>query len=68
MRTVNYKHDIGDSVLIKDVNANGRVDSLSTDRNGQMYRIVFWMNGDRKAEWMYDWELEQLTTKEQPHA
>jgi len=35
----------------------GRIDSLSLDSNGEMYRVVFWNNGNRNQIWMYEWEL-----------
>lgn len=58
MKTVNFKYDIGASVKILDIAMLGRVDSLSIDTNGEMYRVVFWNNGNRNQIWMYDWELE----------
>ena len=57
MRTVNFKYNIGDTVKVLDIAMMGRVDSLSLDTNGEMYRVVFWNNGDRNQIWMYDWEL-----------
>lgn len=57
MRTVNFKYDIGASVKILDIAMMGRVDSLSLDTNGEMYRVVFWNNGNRNQIWMYEWEL-----------
>jgi len=65
MRTVNYKYDIGERVRIIDVEAFGRVDSLSTDIRGELYRVVFWMNGNRQNAWMYDWELEPIKNKQE---
>ena len=57
MRTVNFKYNIGDAVKVLDIAMMGRVDSLSLDTNGEMYRVVFWNNGNRNQIWMYDWEL-----------
>ena len=57
MRTVNFKYNIGDTVKVLDIAMMGRVDSLSLDTNGEMYRVVFWNNGNRNQIWMYDWEL-----------
>lgn len=56
-RTVNFKYDIGELVKILDIAMLGRVDSLSLDTNGEMYRVVFWNNGNRNQIWMYEWEL-----------
>lgn len=57
MRTVNFKYDIGASVLINDIGMLGRVDSLSLESQGELYRVVYWNNGTRNQVWMYDWEL-----------
>lgn len=57
MRTVNFKHDIGDRVKILDIATVGRVDSLSIDSHGELYRVVYWNDGTRNQIWMYEWEL-----------
>jgi hypothetical protein len=57
MKTVNFKYAIGDSVKILAITMKGRVDSLLLDSNGEMYRVVYWNNGDRNQVWMYDWEI-----------
>ena len=57
MKTVNFKYDIGESVKILDINTIGQIDSLSISIDGEMYRVVFWINGNRNQIWMYEWEL-----------
>jgi len=57
MKTVNFKYDIGDSVKILAITMLGRIDSLSLDSNGEMYRVVFWNDGIRNQIWMYEWEF-----------
>lgn len=63
MTTVEYRYDIGASVRIKAIDLNGKVDSLSLDNNGKMYRVVYWSNCTRNQVWMYEWELDQFGTK-----
>ena len=58
MRTVNFKYDICDTVKVRDIGMVGRIDSLSIDSHGELYRVVYWNNGERNQNWMYDWELE----------
>ena len=58
MRTVQFKYDIGDTVKVRDIGMAGRVDALSLDSNGELYRVVYWNDGNRNQVWMYDWELE----------
>lgn len=57
MPTIDFKFAIADAVLITAVQRPGRVDGLSVDNNGRMYRVVYWADGDRKAVWMYEWEI-----------
>jgi len=56
--TVEFRHDIGDSVKILSIRMVGQVDSMSKDINGLMYRVIYWNNGERYSQWLYDWEIE----------
>lgn len=58
MTTVEFEYEIGAPVRIKAIDMNGKVDSLSLDNNGKMYRVVYWSNCTRNQVWMYEWELE----------
>ena len=58
MKAVEFEYDIGQSVKVKAVEMLGRVDSLSLDNNGKMYRVVYWNDGVRQQVWMYEWEIE----------
>ena len=58
MTTVEFGYDIGAPVRIKAIDMNGKVDSLSLDNNGKMYRVVYWSNCTRNQVWMYEWEIE----------
>ena len=57
MKSYSFKYDIGDPVKIIDLEVHGKIDSLSVDFNNKMYRVVYWINGERKATWVYDWEI-----------
>ena len=58
MKTVRFDYDIGAPVRIKAIEMTGRVDSLSLNNNGKMYRVVYWNNCARNQVWMYEWEIE----------
>lgn len=58
---VNYKYDLGDKVKIIAVDMPGQVDSLCTSESGNTYRVVFWNNGRRYSDWMYDWEIQKAS-------
>ena len=57
MTTVEYAHDMGDSVLIRAIRVMGQVDGMMSDTRGPMYRVVYWDDGRRNVDWMYDWEI-----------
>lgn len=47
MKNVEFEYDIGSPVRIKAIDMNGKIDSLSLDNNGKMYRVVYWSNCTR---------------------
>jgi hypothetical protein len=57
MRTVEFKFDIGEEVCISAIGMKGRVESLIYDSLGPQYRVVYWNDGARRTDWMYEWEL-----------
>lgn len=59
---VEFDYCVGQQVKVKAVEMLGRVDSLSLDNNGKMYRVVYWNDGARCQVWMYDWEIEPCGT------
>jgi hypothetical protein len=60
-QTVVYKFGMTEKVKILAIGLTGRVDSLMTDKQGPMYRVVYWNDGSRQATWMYDWELQGVS-------
>lgn len=57
MKTIEFEHDIGDSVRIVAIDILARIDALIYDIQGKQYRIVYWSDGSRNAAWVYDWEI-----------
>ena len=55
--TVTFRFALRATVTIKAIDTLGTVDSVSKNLNGEQYRVVFWCDGLRKQEWLYDWEL-----------
>lgn len=56
--TVPYAHNIGDTVKVKALDLKGQVCALMSDAEGLSYRVIYWSDGTRKAEWMFGWEIE----------
>ena len=47
MITVDFDFDIGELVTIIAIGMQGRIDSMSNDINGKMYRVVYWNDSQR---------------------
>ncbi len=58
MITIQFKYRIGDEIKIIDIETEGRIASQLNDINGKQYKVIYWNDGLRKEEWMYDWELK----------
>ena len=53
-----FEYDIEDKVKLKEIGMDAQVDSLIVDMRGVMYRVVYWNDGVRETDWVYDWEIE----------
>ena len=58
-KVVEFDYDIGEEVGIRDINRTGRIDAMKREKRGFMYRVVYWNDGERRVDWLYDWELTQ---------
>lgn len=47
-------------VKIRALDVKAFIDAVMDAENGFQYRVIFWLSGDRKNEWLYEWELEAL--------
>lgn len=56
--TVEFEYEIGEHVVILALSIAARVDSLSFDNNGPMYRVIYWKNRERSQQWLYPWEVQ----------
>ena len=64
MKTIEFAFDIGDKVHIADYpDIEGRVIGLSYRNEGITHCVVWWQNGERKQEWVHDWELRAVAEK-----
>ena len=57
MVTVKFKYGIGDLVKVMAIDVYGAVDSMSVGTGGEMYRVVYWNDGERNSVWMYEGEI-----------
>jgi len=57
---ITYEFEIGEIVLIDEIERRGTVDAMSTSINGEEYRVIFWNNGVRHSEWLRCWEISRV--------
>ena len=59
-RPVSYSFDFAlkDRVKVIAISVIGTVDGLMATNDGTQYRTLYWINGDRKSQWLYAEELE----------
>ena len=64
MKTVEFKYDIAQKIIIKAISAPGMIDSLMCDSYGNQYHVIYWDNSERHTDWMYEWEIEECAVVE----
>lgn len=57
-RNEHFVFDIGQKVLIREIQRPGRVIALMIDFTGVNYRVQFWNNSEYRTEWLMADELE----------
>jgi hypothetical protein len=57
-RIEHFAFDLGEKVIIREVQRPGVVEALTVDFLGPQYRVIYWDNSDRKTVWLKAEELE----------
>jgi hypothetical protein len=57
-KNIKIDFEIGQKVLVREIQRPGRVDMIQIDSVGMQYRIAYWDNSDRKNTWLYADEIE----------
>lgn len=57
-RIQQFVFNIGDKVLVKEICRPGVIERLMVCSDGLQYCVAYWNDSNRKAEWLYEWELE----------
>lgn len=53
-----FRFDIDDEVIVRSINARGRITQRCDRGSGRHdYQTVYWLDGERRAEWLLEWEL-----------
>jgi len=56
-RIEHFKFDLGDKVIISEVQRPGTIESLLIDFLGPQYRVAYWDNSKRETVWLKADEL-----------
>ena len=57
-KNITIDFEVGQKVLVKEIQRPGRVDMIQIDSVGIQYRIAYWDNSERKSTWLYADEIE----------
>jgi hypothetical protein len=57
MSVVTFKYSIGDKVHLSQIDRPGVVSALLQDSESNQYRVIWWWDGVRRSEWLYEFEL-----------
>ena len=57
MSPCNFKFGCEQRVNIVAISASGVVDERKDCRGVHEYLIVYWLDGQRRCEWMSEWEI-----------
>ena len=56
--TVHYDYSIDETVIVKAIKEQGVVKSIAWDGYDETYNVVYWTEGNRCAETLFEWEIE----------
>ena len=57
-RTEQFKFDLKDRVIIREIQRPGVVEALMIDFLGPQYRVIYWDNSKRETAWLCADELD----------
>ncbi len=55
---ISINHSIGDRVILIEINRPAQILSILKDSDGLSYRVAYWDNGQRKTDYVFDWEIK----------
>lgn len=55
-----FDYNIREKVLIKAISMYGYVDALCREESCSTYRVVYWNEGTRHRNWLYDYEIDKI--------
>jgi hypothetical protein len=57
-KVVEFAYSVGQKVKVVPLALPGYVEALCLDNQGLTYKVVYWSEGKRESQWLYDWEIE----------
>lgn len=62
-RTVTFAHDLDDEVQLKTLARKARIIGLRLDFTGECYRVLYWLGGEQRREWVFGCELVAIEVR-----
>ena len=60
MPSIDFAYSMGERVVVTEAKIEGTVDRVAFGPEyGHEYRIIFWHEGSRRNEWVYEHELSR---------
>lgn len=60
MHPISFDYELGQRVILTDLERPGRIISCSASQfNGIQYQVVYWYEGVRRCEWLYHYEISK---------
>lgn len=57
---IGFQYSIGEKIRLIEIDRPGTVIGLLFNHNGPQYQVVYWEQGNRKIEWVFQFEIEGI--------
>ena len=64
LNNYNIRHVLNESVILTDLDIDGRVEEISIGNFGIIYKVCYWNNGERHSTWVSEYEIKNKNSKE----
>lgn len=61
--TVVFGFKLYELIQLKDLATYGHITGFLMDSNGPQLRVTWWINGERKTEWLFPFEIKRVARK-----
>lgn len=58
--TYEFKFHVGQELRLREIDVPARVDAVMVSGEATEYRVVYWWDGARRSQWVYEHELREV--------